>query len=86
MSFESLNCCCSIRKPSDRGEALHGQMEGVAVFVAGSAEAFGRRRTHVDGDKRTQKHMIDDVTVSQRTVLQTYKNTLLQHHITSETL
>lgn len=39
MGFESLDCGCPIRKPSDRREALHGQMKGIAVLIAGPALA-----------------------------------------------
>lgn len=39
MGFESLDCGCPIRKPSDGREALHGQMKGIAVLIAGPAVA-----------------------------------------------
>lgn len=57
VSLEGLNGGSPVREPSDRREALHGQMKGVTVLIAGSEKgAMGSRHKQVCTQIHTCTH------------------------------
>ena len=69
MSLEGLDGGGAVREPSDRREALHGEMKSVTVFIAGSVEGTTGSRhkrvctnTHTRTPTHTQRHNMTDNT------------------------
>lgn len=60
MSLEGLDGGSTIRKPSNRREALHGQMKGITILITGPVEVVTGSRQYTCGHTPTQRHMTDD--------------------------
>lgn len=58
MSFKCLDGGSTIGKPSDRREALHGEMKGVTVLIAGSVKGTtgSRHNEYVNRCTQTRQH------------------------------
>lgn len=56
VSLESLDGSGAIREASDRREALHGEVEGVTVFIGGSEKRWEPQGAHTQTGVRIYTH------------------------------
>lgn len=73
MSLEGLDGGGPVREPSDRREALHGEMKGVTVLIAGSEK--GPWGADTNKCMHTRRHARKDMTDTIGTSTHTFNHT-----------